>query len=96
MLAGYIAADPIRRQIFDNIRFRLDPASRVGDLARFYVVRCARRRAVLRGILLTTGQRLPDWVKETPAAAEANQQFVADHRDAYNAFRREVRHTLPA
>ena len=90
-LVAYIAADPRRATVFGNIRSRLAAAAEIGDVARYYVARNPFRRAVLRGILLATHQRLPEWVKETREAAEANSQFISEYRETYNAFRQQVR-----
>ena len=90
-LAAYIAADPRRNRVFDNINARLGPAGKVEALARYYIVRNAYRREVFRGILIATRCKIPIWARESFASAEANRAFIADYRDAYNAFRKETR-----
>ena len=90
-LAAYVAADPRRRAVFDNIRSRLGPAGKVEALARYYIVRCEYRREVFREILLACRCRLPCWARRSHAAAEMNKVFVEEYREAYNAFRRESR-----
>ena len=78
---------PVLRAIID----RLDDDGSVGDTARYYVVRSAFRRAVLRGALIALAFKLPTWTKETPEAAEANRLFVARYRQSYNQRRRRQR-----
>ncbi|MBD2841506.1 hypothetical protein [Erythrobacter rubeus] len=90
-LAAYLAADPDRCPVYENIAGRLTPDGRFGIIARYYVIRCAFRRAVFRGVLIATGQKLPSWAKETPEAAEKNRVFVARYRLAYNAYRVDCR-----
>ena len=91
MLDAYIAADPSRRPVFDNIKLRLEEAGGLGTIARYYVTRCAHRRAVLRGILITTQQRIPGWLCEDASAAHRNRRFILHHRKEYLAFRQSMR-----
>lgn len=87
LLAAYLAADNSRCPVFDNLIDRLTPDGRVGIIARYYVSRCAHRRAVYRGILLALGEKLPEWAKETPKASAMNRVFVTKYRGMYNAYR---------
>ncbi len=80
MLAAYIAADPDRAAIFDLIQAKLEPAGRLGDDARFYVAGRPQRRAVLRGILLCLGEKLPAWTKDNARAEQANRAFAKRYR----------------
>jgi len=81
MLASYLQANPNRLPVLQTIFDRLDPDGAVGDSARYYVIRSAFRRAVLRATLIALGFKLPSWSKETPAAADANARFAADYRE---------------
>lgn len=74
-LAAYIAADPARSAIFDQIVARLGPVGRVGDEARLYIIDRPERRAVFRGILISLAMLLPEWSKEHAAARRRNRQF---------------------
>lgn len=96
MLASYLRADPRRLPILQSIMLRLDDDGAVGDRARYYVVRSAFRRAVLRGVLIALGFPIPAWARETAGATKANGAFIASYRESYNAFRRELRRTPPA
>lgn len=87
MLAAYLAAETDRRPVFDNIVDRLTPDGRVGIITRFYVIRCAHRRMIYRGVLTAIGAKLPSWVIECPEAAASNRAFVARYRSIYNAYR---------
>ena len=91
MLAAYIAAEPDRRVIFDHIQERLEPAGRVGDHARYYIVQRPQRRAVFRGILLCLHECLPAWSKDNAGAAAENRAFTDAHRESYAAYRKAAR-----
>jgi|GEM_PF-6109528 len=91
ILARYLRADPRRLTVLETICGLLDDDGRVGDKARFYIVRNAFRRAVLRGTLIAEGINLPSWAHENPAAAKANWHFVQGCRDQYNRHRRQQR-----
>jgi hypothetical protein len=91
-LAAFLAADPNRLPVLNYIRSKLEADGRVGDLARFYIVRNGFRRAVFRGTLIATGLPVPEWAKETPDAAFDNLHFIEFHREAYNRVRNEQRH----
>lgn len=93
MLASFLRDDPNRLPVLRSIIDRLDADGAVGDRARFYIIRSAYRRAVLRGALLALGFKLPTWTHETPAAAAANRQFVEAFRGQYNSYRRQQRRT---
>ena len=87
MLAAYIAADPARSIVYAAIRERLEPAGKVGDTARYYVVGNAFRRAVFRGILIAVGAKVPDWAKDNQQARADNQAFAETSRATYQQFR---------
>jgi hypothetical protein len=84
ILARYLRADPRRVFVMQTICGLLDEDGRVGDRCRFYVVRSAYRRAVLRGILIAEGIKLPSWAYENREAAAANRDFVQRYREQYN------------
>lgn len=86
-LCAYLAADPDRDAVYDNIANRLRSDGRFGVIARYYTIRCGFRRAVFRGVLIATGQSIPSWANETLNAAEQNRIFVARYRSAYNCYR---------
>jgi hypothetical protein len=77
--------------VLQSVVDRLDKDGRVGDIARYYVIRSPFRRAVFRGSLIALGMTLPTWSKETPAAAADNRAFVAAFREDYNRHRRKTR-----
>lgn len=91
ILTSYLRADPSRTPVLAMICGLLDDDGKVGDRARFYIVRNAFRRAVLRGTLIAEGIKLPSWAHENPAAATANWIFVQDYRPRYIAHRRDQR-----
>jgi len=91
MLARYLRADPGRLPVLKSICTRLDDNGRVGDRARYYVIRDGFRRAVLRGVLICEAIPLPSWLYETPEAGAANRDFLDRYRDEYNQQRREKR-----
>jgi hypothetical protein len=90
-LTALLAADPGRRAVFDNLVSRLEADGRCGDRARYYIARHAFRRATLRSVVSATGQRIPEWTRESRAAERQNTAFIAGYRDTYNAFRKDVR-----
>ena len=85
MLAAYIAADPHRLAIFNQIAARLGPAGLLGDRARFWTCQRPQRRAVLRGILLCLHEVLPNWTKDNAASKAENHEFIAYNREAYHS-----------
>jgi hypothetical protein len=91
VLARYLRADPRRVSVLETICSLLDEDGRVGDRCRFYVVRSAYRRAVLRGTLIAEGIKLPSWACENREAATANRVFVRGYRDQYNGHRKQQR-----
>ena len=96
MLAAYIAAEPHRQAISNQIVARLEPAGRVGPHARYYIVQRPERRAVFRGILLSLGSKLPEWSKDNHRASQRNRAFMDRHRDAYIASRQAAAATSGA
>ena len=54
-------------------------------------MRSAYRRKVFHSVLTATARRLPDWARECPKAQRDNRDFIAAYREAYTAFRREMR-----
>ncbi len=91
VLAAYLRADPSRALVAANICARLESLGRVGDNARFYIIRSAFRRAVFRGMLVALRDKLPSWARETAQAAADNRAFMATQRDEYLAYRRAQR-----
>jgi hypothetical protein len=82
MLADYLAADLRRLAEFQQIQARLDTAGRPGDAVRFYVVPHQLRRTILRGVLRSVQERIPEWAKEGREAAAANLTFIETYREA--------------
>ncbi|HEX7820504.1 MAG TPA: hypothetical protein VF463_07775 [Sphingobium sp.] len=83
MLARFLHDDPLRVPVLANICRLLDHDGRVGDDARYYIVRKGPRRAAFRGTLDALAIPHPTWAIENADAAQANRQFVAQYRDQY-------------
>lgn len=80
MLARYLRADSARVRVLKIICDTLDDDGRVGDRARYYIVRKAYRRGVLRGTLNALGIPLPSWAHENAQAGAANRDFIDAYR----------------
>lgn len=87
MLARYLRADPARVRVLKIICDTLDDDGRVGDRARYYIVRKAYRRGVLRGSLNALGIPLPSWAHENAQAGAANRDFIDAYRTRHERAR---------
>lgn len=96
MLARYLRADPARVRVLKIICDTLDDDGRIGDRARYYVVRNPFRRAVLRGTLIALSIPLPSWACENAAAGAANREFIAHYRHGHNERQRSWAATMPS
>ena len=88
MLAAYIAADPHRTAIYEEILARLETAGGLGPRARFWICQRPERRAVLRGVLIALKEKLPPWSKDCRASAEENGAFLQTYQATYRAEQR--------
>lgn len=95
-LARYLNGHPSRTPVLQSILRMLDDDGRVGDKARYYVVRNNFRREVLRRTLGAFGIPSPTWLYESASAAEANRHFVAGYRDQYNLHQFKQRRQVVA
>lgn len=91
LTAAYGHAAEDRADILTNLIMRLDERGRIGDIARYYLVRSDYRRSTLRTVLAAQHLPIPMWLQSTGQAADANRQFIAATRDTYNAWRKAQR-----
>ena len=90
MLAAYLRGNPHRLPVLQAIMDRLDDDGAVGDTARYYIIASHFRRAVLRGVLIALGFKLPSWSMETAEAHAVNASFAADFHETYKQRRRHA------
>ena len=90
-LIDFLALDAGHSKAFSSLLAHTDAGERVGDKARYHIVRSSYRRTVFRGILDCLDIPCPVWAEERQITAEANRFFVSHFRDHFNKHRRELR-----